>query len=144
MSAHSWLPALAVLLALPMAACSGLGLEDTKAGFSCVDDSPECVGQRQTALNALLAAQDRSWIKEPATPQAHASGVRLFALRARKGELSCDELAHGRREAEGAPKALKGASGQGLTPAQISRASMFATEVSKELAAEMRRRRCKA
>jgi hypothetical protein len=134
----------AIVLALPVAACSGLGVEDTKAGFSCVDDSPECVGQRQTALNALLTTQDRSWIKEPATPQAHASGVRLFALRARKAELSCDELAHGRREAEGAPKALKGASGQGLTPAQISRASMFATEVSKELSAEMRRRRCKA
>jgi hypothetical protein len=134
----------AIVLALPVAACSGLGVEDTKAGFSCVDDSPECVGQRQTALNALLTTQDRSWIKEPATPQAHASGVRLFALRARKAELCCDELAHGRREAEGAPKALKGASGQGLTPAQISRASMFATEVSKELSAEMRRRRCKA
>jgi hypothetical protein len=134
----------AIVLALPVAACSGLGVEDTKAGFSCVDDSPECVGQRQTALNALLTTQDRSWIKEPATPQAHASGVRLFALRARKAELSCDELAHGRREADGAPKALKGASGQGLTPAQISRASMFATEVSKELSAEMRRRRCKA
>jgi hypothetical protein len=135
---------LAIVLALPVAACSGLGVEDTKAGFSCVDDSPECVGQRQTALNALLTSQDRSWIKEPATPQAHASGVRLFALRARKAELSCDELAHGRREAEGAPKALKGASGQGLTPAQISRASMFAAEVSKELSAEMRRRHCKA
>jgi hypothetical protein len=134
----------ASVLALPVAACSGLGVEDTKAGFSCVDDSPECVGQRQTALNALLTTQDRSWIKEPATPQAHASGVRLFALRARKAELSCDELAHGRREADGAPKALKGASGQDLTPAQISRASMFATEVSKELSAEMRRRRCKA
>lgn len=144
MSAQSWPMVFAIVLALPVAACSGLGVEDTKAGFSCVDDSPECVGQRQTALNALLTTQDRSWIKEPATPQAHASGVRLFALRARKAELSCDELAHGRREADGAPKALKGASGQGLTPAQISRASMFATEVSKELSAEMRRRRCKA
>ena len=61
MSAQSWPMVFAIVLALPVAACSGLGVEDTKAGFSCVDDSPECVGQRQTALNALLTvvAHDR-------------------------------------------------------------------------------------
>ncbi|HWB46572.1 MAG TPA: hypothetical protein VG900_14105 [Hyphomicrobiaceae bacterium] len=144
MSIQSWPFALAVVLTLPLAACSGVGIEDTKAGFSCIDDSPECVGQRQTALNALMTSEDKSWVKETATPQAHASGVRLFALRARKADLSCEELAHGRREAESAPKVLKSAANQGLTPAQISRASMFAAEVSKELSAEMRRRHCKA
>ena len=51
---------------------------------------------------------------------------------------------HGRREADGAAKSLRGPDGQGLSPAQISRASMFATEVSKELTTEMRARRCKA
>ena len=75
-------------------------------------------------------------------PHAHASGVRLFAFRSSKAELTCEQLAHGRKEAEGAPKALKG--GQGLSPAQISRASMFAAEVNKELSVEMKKRRCKA
>ena len=131
-------------LGLLAAACSGFGDGDTRAGLSCVDDSKECVDRRQTALNSMLADQDRKWVKESPNPQAHASGVRLFAFRSRKKELSCDELALGRREADSVPKTLRGEGGKGLTPAQISRANIFAAEVSKELAAEMRSRRCKA
>ncbi len=128
---------------LALSACSG-GLEPGggRAGLSCIDDSTECVEQRQATLKVMLADKERGWVKEPATPHAHASGVRLFAFRTAKTELTCEQLAHGRKEAEGAPKALKG--GQGLSPAQISRASMFATEVNKELAVEMKKRRCKA
>lgn len=129
--------------ALAISACSGgPDLGDNRAGLSCIDDSAQCVEQRQATLKAMLADQDRAWVKEPATPHAHASGVRLFAFRSKKSELTCEELAHGRKEAESAPKALKGT--QGLSPAQISRASMFAAEVNKELSAEMRKRRCRA
>lgn len=131
-------------LCLIASACSGLGPEDTRAGLSCVDDSKECVDQRQTTLKSYLADNERKWVKEPTSPQAHASGVRLFAFRSRKKDLSCEELAHGRREADSAAKSLRGPEGKGLSPAQISRASMFAAEVSKELAVEMRARRCKA
>jgi hypothetical protein len=67
--------------------------------------------------------------------------VRLFAFRVSKAELSCEELAHGRREAEAAPKAVKGH--PGLSPAQVSRTTMFAGEVQRELAAELKRRRCR-
>ena len=119
-------------------------LDDPRAGLSCIDDSPDCVGQRQATLKSMLADEDRKWVKEPATPQAHASGVRLFAFRSRKKDLSCEELAIGRREADSVPKALKGPEGKSMSPAQVSRANMFAAEVSKELAAEMRARRCKA
>ena len=52
--------------------------------LSCVDDSPECVGRRQTALRQLVAAEDRAWVRQPATPAAYASGVRLFAFKAKK------------------------------------------------------------
>jgi hypothetical protein len=90
----------------------------------------------------MLADKERKWVREVPTPRAHASGVRLFAFRTKKSELSCEELGHGRREAETAPKVLKGH--QGLSPAQVSRASLFAVEVQKELAAEMKRRRCRA
>lgn len=128
---------------LMLSACTGmLGPDDNRAGLSCVDDSAQCVEQRQATLKALLADKDRAWVKEAATPHAHASGVRLFAYRSKKGELSCEELAHARKEAESAPKSLK--SSQGLSPAQISRASMFAAEVSKELTVEMKKRRCRA
>ena len=131
-------------LGLIASACSGIGPEDPRAGLSCVDDSKECVDQRQVTLKSYLADNERKWVKEPTSPQAHASGVRLFAFRSRKKDLSCEELAHGRREADGAAKSLRGPEGKSLSPAQISRATMFASEVSKELAAEMRTRRCKA
>jgi hypothetical protein len=131
-------------LSLIGAGCSGLfGPDDGRAGMACLDDSPECVEQRQVALKSMMADKDRRWVKEPATAQAHASGVRLFAYRSRKKELSCEELAHGKREADNAPKSLRGPDGKGLSPAQISRASMFAAEVSKELGDEMRLRRCR-
>jgi hypothetical protein len=127
---------------LALSACSGgPDLGNGRAGLSCVDDSAECVEQRQATLKAMLADKERGWVKEPASPHAHASGVRLFAFRTTKAELTCEQLAHGRKEAEGAPKALKNS--QGLSPAQISRASMFAAEVNKELTVEMRKRRCR-
>jgi hypothetical protein len=139
------LPAALGSIALLTCACSGLfAPEDTKAGLACVDDTKECVDQRQATLKTMLADKDRKWVKEPATAQAHASGVRLFAFRSRKKELTCEELAHARREADAAPKALRGPEGKGLSPAQISRAAMFAAEVSKELSAEMKTRRCRA
>lgn len=132
-------------ISLLASACTGLFEGgDSKAGLSCIDDTPECVDQRQTTLKAMLADKDKAWVKEQATPMAHASGVRLFAFRSRKKELTCEELAHGRKEADSAAKSLRGPDGKGLSPAQISRASMFAAEVSKELAAEMKSRRCKA
>src|SRR5215470_17066774 len=129
---------------LALLGCSGFGTQDPRAGLSCLDDSSECVELRQVTLKSYLADNDRKWIKEAASPQAHASGVRLFAFRTRKKELSCEELAHGKREADSAGKVLRGPDGRGLSPAQISRATLFAAEVSKELGAEMAQRRCRA
>ena len=134
----------AVLIGLGLVASACSGLDDERAGLTCIDDSPDCVGQRQVTLKSMLADQDRKWVKESSSPQAHASGVRLFAFRSRKKELSCEELAVGRREADSVPKALKGPEGKSMSPAQVSRTNMLAAEVSKELAAEMRARRCKA
>jgi hypothetical protein len=116
---------------------------ETTASTGCVDDSKECIDRRAAALRGMMADKDRRWVREPASPESYASGVRLFAYKSRKRDLSCDELAHGRREADAAPVSLRGPAAAGLTPAQISRGSMLAAEVSKELAAEMKRR-CKA
>jgi len=129
-------------LCLVASACSGFGPGDQRAGLSCIDDSPECVDRRQQTLRSMLADQGHTWVREPTSAQAHASGVRLFAFRSRKKELSCEELAIGRREADSVPKTLRGS--KELSAAQIARASMFAAEVGKELGAEMRARRCRA
>lgn len=125
-----------------LTACGGIGFDDSRAGLSCVEDSTRCVGQRETTLKILLADKERKWVREPATPEAHATGVRLFAFRSIKTELTCEELAVGRREAQAAPAMMRN-KGKGLSPAQVSRASLLAAEVQKELAAEMRRRRCR-
>lgn len=131
---------------LLLSACAAASIDppvETAGGLSCVDDSRHCVDQRIATLKTMMADRDRRWIREPASPQAYASGVRLFALKGRKKELSCEELAIGRREAEAAPGVLRGQSAAGLSPAQVARGSMLAAEVAKELSTELRRR-CKA
>jgi hypothetical protein len=133
----------AALAGLALAATACTAFDNDRAGLSCLDDSPECVDQRQATLKSMIADENRKWVKEQASPEAHASGVRLFAFRSQKKELSCEELAVGRREADGVPKALKGPEGKSMSPAQVSRTNMLAAEVSRELAAEMRARRCK-
>ena len=135
--------AFAGLFCLALPACSVFGPDDPRAGLSCLDDSKECVDRRRVTLDSYLADNDHTWIKEPATAQAHLSGVRLFAFRSRKKELSCEELARGRREADSVAKSLHGPEGKEISPALIARATLFASEVSKELTAEMRARRCK-
>ncbi len=131
---------LLLLLGAAVAGCGGLGGEgDARSGLSCIDDSPECIGRRQAALAELVADKQRKWVHEPATAEAYASGVRLFAWRGKKNELSCEELVRGRREADSAPAVLR-AAGSRLTPAQVSRGTMLAAEVSRELATEYARR----
>ncbi len=129
-------------LGLSLAACGG-GIEPEASlgpSLRCVDDSVACVAQRQSALRSIMADRERRWVREPANADAYAGGVRLFAYKTKKQELNCGELASGRREADAGPGVLRGASGRHLTPAQISRGVMLATEVSRELQGEMRRR----
>ena len=131
--------------ALALGACAGgetTSQGPQLAGLNCVDDSHHCIAQRGRVLDGYMADKSRAWVKHPVTPAAYASGVRLFALSKRKKELTCDELLHGKGEADGAPAALRGPGGQGLTPAQVSRGVMLAGDVSRELSREYNRR-CK-
>lgn len=142
------LAAIAVLgtLAAGLAACSGSqpeGIPEPRAGLACIDDSKHCIEQRQSTLHSMVGDRDRKWVREPASPQAYASGVRLFAFKTKKKDLSCDELAVGKREADAGPGVLRGSGGSGMSPAQVSRGVMLAGEVGKELSNEMKRR-CKA
>ncbi len=109
-------------------------------GMSCLDDSSHCVSERRSALRNIVTRSDRHWVRDPATVDTYASGVRLFAFKSKKRELTCDELQIGRKEADGAGRVLRGPDGRTLTPAQISRGAMLGEEVSRELAREHARR----
>lgn len=134
--------ALVLLAAFCLSACaSGDGPDiSAHAGLGCVDDSLECITKRQAALRQLVADKDRRWVKDPPNAASYASGVRLFAYKTKKKELSCEELSAGRREADGAPGVLRGPQAAQLTPAQASRGIMLAGEVSRELGNELTRR----
>jgi hypothetical protein len=131
----------AICGALAVSACSNSGpAEIGGRGMSCVDDSQACISERGSALSSLMADKQRTWVRQPAPPAAYASGVRLFAFKQKKRELSCDELQIGRREAGAGPGVLRGPDGRGLSTGQIARGVMLSEEVGRELAAESRRR----
>lgn len=113
----------------------------TRAGLGCVDDSPECISRRQATLRHMVADKSNSWVRESPTPEVYASGVRLFAYKTKKKELSCEDLRRGKLEADTARTSLA-SMGTRLTPAQISRSAMLAGEVGRELQNEINRR-CK-
>lgn len=129
--------AAAVLVSACASSAPEVGL--TRPAYSCVDDSTDCIAKRQALLHQLQADNSRAWMREHPTPEAYATGVRLFAMKTKKREMNCDELERGRREAEGAQSSLRSTGGR-LTPAQISRGAMFATEVGRELTNEIGRR----
>jgi hypothetical protein len=136
-----------VVFSSMLASCSVLNLETAATGpprADCVDDSPACVERRSAALKQMMSDKKHTWVREPTNAHSYAAGVRLFAFKSRKRDLSCEELAHGKREADGAPAALNGPESGGLSPAQKSRGTLLAVEVSRELAAEMRRRGCRS
>jgi hypothetical protein len=134
-----------IALAVLLAGCSSsetLAPPPPQAGLGCVDDSARCIAERGTVLKSYMADKSKSWVRQPATPTAYASGVRLWAFKQRKRDLSCEELSIARREADVAAPTLRSANGS-LTPAQISRGIMLAQDVSKELGNEFGRR-CRA
>ena len=123
-----------VALASALASCASFELETAASGpprADCVDDSPACVERRSAALKEMMGDKKRTWVREPTNAHSYAAGVRLFAFKSRKRDLTCEELAHGKREADGAPAALNGPESGGLSPAQKSRGTLLAVEVSQ-------------
>lgn len=135
----------AMMIAAGAGGCSTSQAEfsNVSSGLNCVDDSPHCVSHRQAAMRTLMADKNKTWVKQPADASAHASGVRLFALRQKRRELTCDELAYGKREADAAPAVLRASAGR-LTHAQIARGVILAGEVSRDLGREQAKRCGKA
>ncbi len=109
-------------------------------GLKCVDDSNVCISQRKMVFDSYMADKSRAWMKQPAGPHEYASCVRLMAYSKMRKDLSCEQLAHAKEEADRGPASLSGGSYVGLTTAQVARGAMLAREVSRELANEMARR----
>src|SRR5690606_28068722 len=98
------IPVSVAAFASVLASCAAINLETAATEpprADCVDDSPACVERRGAALKEMLADPKRGWVREPANAHSYAAGVRLFAFRSRKRDLTCEELAHGKREADG-------------------------------------------
>ncbi|MBY0561251.1 MAG: hypothetical protein K2Q04_15535 [Hyphomicrobium sp.] len=133
---------MALLLATFLAGCAGneAALGDPARGLKCVDDSNVCISQRKMVYDSYMSDPSRSWVKQSAGPHEYASGVRLMAFSRKRKELNCNELAHGKAEADRGPSALSGGAYVGLSTGQIARAAMLAREVSRELAQEIARR----
>ena len=131
----------ALLLSAMLAACSATEPEPAAphAAAGCVDDSKTCIEKRGAALKAMLADQKRAWVTKPETPAAYATGVKLFAYRGKKGELTCAELAHGREETRSMPQALKPGSVQGMNDSRLAQVRDLSGQVHKELAKEFDR-----
>lgn len=107
-------------------------MSSLSAGLSCVDDSATCIRQRQDTLKYLTSDPQRAWIQQKPDALAYASGVRLFAFKTKKKELTCPELVAARTEAEAAPSTLR-SSTHGLSIAQVSRGLLLASEIGREL-----------
>ncbi len=135
---------LAWLAGVAVSACSSTDADVVapRAAIGCVDDSPHCIAERGNTLKVLMGDRSKAWMRAPASPGTYAAGVRLWAFKQKKRELTCDELGHARREADGAAPSLRSAAGS-LTPGQISRGIILAQEVSRELGNEFGRR-CRA
>ena len=59
-------------------------------GNSPTRHAPQAPPGASRALRGMMADKDRRWVREPASPESYASGVRLFAYKRRKRDLSCD------------------------------------------------------
>jgi hypothetical protein len=104
-------------------------------------DEASCVSVQNcaSALRAMVADPDRSWVHRPATPAVLANGVRLFAYRALRPKLGCSELAAALFEVEIAAHTFSHPLA-GLQPEKMHRVKSLSIEVGGELQAEQARR----
>jgi hypothetical protein len=85
-------------------------------------------------LKKMVKDPKRDWIGQPQSPEAYANGTRLFAYRALRKTLNCNELKRGLEDINTARPSL--------APARYARAQALMTEIAHELDSE-RRKRCR-
>lgn len=97
--------------------------------------------QCKSALKKLVDNPKRSWVGQHEEPAAYTDGTRLFAYRALRTRLSCQELSAALTEVRGVSQSLAGEV-PGVSHDQLSRTRALNSQVEGELAKE-RGRRCK-
>jgi hypothetical protein len=107
-------------------------------------DVPGCGSNSQclSRLKALVEDPQRPWIGKPQPAADYAQGIRLFAYRALRAQLTCDELRLALAEIDAAATTYRRPV-PGVTPEQTRRVMALSAEVENELRAE-RARRCSA
>jgi hypothetical protein len=102
---------------------------ETKGNDTC--PTPEkCAAQ----LKILISDPVRDWVGRPQSPDGYTDGTRLFAYRALRRKLTCDELGRAVAEIETAAPSLQAA--------QYDATRKLMSDVRHELGAE-RTRRCR-
>lgn len=122
-----------------LAGCGGM----TTAGNEqiCLDDSGDCVASRTAAFKELVADKQHAWVNRPASRSLHASGIRMFAYKATKAQLTCAQLTAGINEASSVRGALAGPM-NGVSADRISQAKALAEETRTELQKVRTSKRC--
>ena len=93
------------------------------------------VAQCASVLKAMIDDPNRAWMRQPASAATLANGVRLFAYRALRQRLSCNELTTALHEVTIAAAAFSGPV-SGLQRDQIDRARRLSADVESELKTE--------
>jgi len=109
------------------------------AGATGDESSCTNVDACASVLKTMIADPSRAWMKRPAPPAVLINGVRLFAYRALREKLACDELAVAATEVEAAAVAFRWGIA-GVSTEQADRARSLSAEVGQELHAEGVRR----
>jgi hypothetical protein len=106
-------------------------------------DKASCgtAAQCSGVLKTMIDSPDRGWIGKPQPANAYANGTRLFAYRALRTKLTCNELALAVDEVRTASKSL-GRPVPGMTADQLTRTRTLSAQVEGELAKE-RAGRCR-
>jgi hypothetical protein len=107
-----------------------------KASATC-GSAAQCSG----VLKTMIDSPDRGWIGKRQPPNAYANGTRLFAYRALRTRLTCNELALAVDEVRAATRSM-GRPVPGMSADQLSRTRALSAQVEGELSKE-RAGRCR-
>jgi hypothetical protein len=91
--------------------------------------------QCRIALKSMIDSPDRGWIGQRQPPVAYADGTRLFAYRALRKQLTCNELGLAVAELNAASRSMGGPAA-GMTADQLSRTRALSGQVENELTRE--------